>query len=335
MRLVLPRPDDWHVHLRQGEHLPLYAKVHGRAFARVLAMPNTNPPLTTVDALLEYRRTAESAAPGLSVIPTFRLMPYMRRDDILALAHANVLAGKYYPDGATTHSEGGITHWRQVEEAIATMQECGIVLCIHGEDPDAPVLEREEAFLPIFKQIRQSYPNLKMVLEHVSSAAGVRMILEDDGPSVASITVQHLLFTLDDLIGALLNPHLFCKPVVKARQDREAIEEVVLQGNPKFFFGSDSAPHAKEGKLSGQCPAGAYTAPMILPALAGFFDKKNRLNLLEPFLCDFGRNFYGLPANTGRVVLERKKWTVPRESEGSIPLMAGQTLDWSVSEVHF
>ena len=330
MKIVLPRPDDWHVHLRQGPAMAGYAAAHAAVFGRVLAMPNTDPPLTSPEAVSVYRREAEAAAPGLRVLPAFRLMPGMDAGEIRALADTGVFAGKYYPDGATTNSGGGLTHWRQAEPALAAMEERDLVLCVHGEDPEAPVLDREAAFLPIFREMRRRFPRLRMILEHVSTADGVRMVLDDEGPTAATVTVQHLAFTLDDLLGGMLNPHLFCKPVVKTLRDREIIQEAVFSGHHRFFFGSDSAPHLRNHKESDSCPPGAYTAPMILPALATIFEKAGCLDRLEEFICRIGRKFYRMPPNEGEVVLVPEPWTVPAESEGCVPLMAGQTLPWRV-----
>ncbi len=332
MKIILPRPDDWHVHLREGPEMAAYAQAHG-AFGRVLAMPNTLPPLISAKDIKEYCQRAEAACPGLSVLAAFRLMPGMQSQTIADLAAANVIAGKYYPDGATTNSQGGIVSWHQIEEALGAMEANGIVLCVHGEDPDAPILDREAAFLPVFNQIRRAFPLLKMVLEHVSTAEGVRIIQEDPGPSAATITVHHLLFSLDDLLGGLMHPHLFCKPVIKTLVHRQAIEDVVLSGDPRFFFGSDSAPHPKEKKQSDSCPAGVYSAPVILPALAEFFDRAGALERMEPFLCDFGRKFYGVPPNSGTVELAKSPWTVPSESEGCIPLMAKSVLPWKLNKI--
>ena len=334
MTLTIPRPDDWHVHLRQGEAMPGYARAFLPGFGRILAMPNTVPPLVRPEEILEYRRQAMEAAPGLEVLGTFRLMPGMGEADIQALAAAEILAGKYYPDGATINSAGGVRDWRQIQEALAAMEKTGMVLCIHGEDPAASVLDREEAFLPAFMEIRLAFPRLKMILEHVSSAAGVKAVLDasDIGPTAATITVQHMYYTLDDLLGGMLNPHLFCKPVVKFDSDRTAITERILADDKRFFFGSDSAPHLKGAKESDCCPAGAYTAPLALQAVVQWFDERDALEMTEPFLCRFGREFYGVDANTGTVTLERKPWTVPNEAEGCVPLMAGIELEWSIVE---
>ena len=307
-----------------------YARAHASSFGRILAMPNTTPPLVTAREVLEYRRRAEDAAPGLEVLTAFRLMPGTTEADVRALAAAGVPAGKYYPDGATTNSAGGLTDWRQIEGALSAMEGTGIVLCVHGENPSAPVLDREEAFLPVFREIRRAFSGLKMVLEHVSSAAAVRTVAESDGPTAATVTVQHLLFTLDDLIGGLLNPHLFCKPVVKFEKDRRAIRDMVLAGDPRFFFGSDSAPHIREYKESDRCPAGTYTAPMALPALVTWLEEAGAMERIEPFFCEFGRRFYNVPANSGSIILERSPWTVPSVSEGCVPLMAGEKLPWKV-----
>lgn len=332
MILTLPRPDDWHVHLRQGEDLAAYARAFSPGFGRILVMPNTVPPLVRPEEILEYRRQAMEAAPGLEVVGTFRLMPGMGEADIEALAAAGITAGKYYPDGATTNSAGGVGDWRQIEEALAAMEKTGMVLCVHGEDPSAPVLDREEAFLPAFMEIRWAFPKLKMILEHVSSGAGVQAVLDasDRGPTAATITVQHMYYTLDDLFGGMLNPHLFCKPVVKFDSDRSAIAERLLAGDERFFFGSDSAPHLKGAKESDCCPAGAYTAPLALQAVVSWFDNQDALEKAEAFLCRFGREFYGVDANPGTVTLERKAWKIPATSEGCVPLMAGMELNWSI-----
>ena len=200
------------------------------------------------------------------------------------------------------------------------------------KNPEAPVFEREAAFLPVFKEIRRTFPRLRIILEHVSSAEGAAAVADDSGPTAATVTVQHLLFTVDDLLGGLLNPHLFCKPIVKTAADREAVRERVLSGDKRFFFGSDSAPHPRARKESSSPPAGVYSAPMILPALASWFEEAGALERLRPFLCDFGRDFYRVGPNSGVTVLERQPWTVPSESEGCVPLMAGKTLLWRVAE---
>ena len=331
MKITLPRPDDWHVHLRQGDAVGGYARAHAAGFGRVLAMPNTLPPLRTPEDIAAYRGKAADAAPGLAVLCAFRLMPGMSGAEVAGLAAAGITAGKYYPDGATTNSAGGLSDWRQIQEALAAMEENGLVLCIHGEDPSAPVLEREERFLPVFLEIRSAFPGLKMILEHVSSAAGVEVIRNAPEPSAATVTVQHMLFTLDDLMGGLFNPHLFCKPVVKYDTDRSAIRERLLAGDERFFFGSDSAPHPKSAKESGSAPAGSYTAPMALQAVVSWFDEVDALHRLEPFLCRFGREFYGMEPNPGTVTLERMPWRVPEESEGCVPLMAGLELPWRLA----
>ena len=330
MKIVLTTPDDWHVHLRQGEALESYAQTHATGFGRVMAMPNTIPPLVTVEHLVEYRKHAESAASGLTVLPAFRLMPTTSAEDVAKLSQFGVPAGKYYPDGATTNSSGGLVHWRQIEEALAAMEEHDVVLSIHGENPSAPVLEREEAFLPVLAEIRQSFPKLRIILEHVSTAAGVHYVMEDQGPTAATITLHHLLFTLDDLLGGSLDAHLFCKPVVKTAADREALTQRILASDSRFFFGSDSAPHPVVKKQSGRAPAGSYSAPVLLPALAQWFEEHQALEKMQPFLCEFGAAFYGYEANTGRVILEKKNWEVPELVDGCVPLLAGTTLSWKV-----
>ena len=312
--------------------MPAYARAHGVSFGRIMAMPNTIPPLVTVESLLEYRQLAEAAAPGLEVLTAFYLTPSTTPEDIQDLAAAGIPAGKYYPAGVTTNSSRGLSGWKQIEGALGEMEDQGMVLSIHGEDPSAAVLEREASFIPDFLEIRKAFPKLKIILEHVSSAQGVRAVQEAQEPTAATITLQHLLFTLEDLLGGSLNPHLFCKPIVKFEKDRRAIQERVLTGDKRFFFGSDSAPHPVGKKESGSIPGGSYSAPVILPVLVSWFEEQNAMDYLESFLCDFGRTFYGVPANSGRVVLERQPWRVPSIAENCVPLMAGEELPWRLTE---
>ena len=333
MKLTIPMPDDWHVHFRQGRELENYASIHARSFGRALVMPNTVPPLTEPGQIVEYKNQINKAAPSMEVVSSFRLMPDMREDQISGLFNSGIKVGKYYPDGATTNSANGIKNWRAIEEALGTMEEKGMILSVHGENTRAPAEEREEAFLPEFREIRRAFKKLKIVFEHVSSASTVCEIADSDEYTAATVTLHHLLFTLEDLIGNSMNPHLFCKPVLKSRYDREAVAERVLTSDSKFFFGSDSAPHKKEAKESSLVPAGIFSSPVILPALAQWFEENSALDRMMPFLCLYGREFYGYPANPGTVTLERKEWTVPETEAGCVPLFAGKSLSWRIEGI--
>jgi len=329
MTLTFRRPDDFHVHLRQGPESAGYARDASDAgFARVLVMPNTLPPIASAAALTAYRESLERAAPGLSFLMTFKIRPDLPRTELAALKAAGAVAGKLYPEGVTTHSEDGI---RRVEDAwpvFAAMEELGLVLCLHGESPDAFSLDREAAFVKSLKAIRSAFPRLRIVLEHVSSMAGVDAVLEDGPLTAGTLTAHHLLYTLDDMVGGKLDPHLFCKPLLKRPEDRARLVEAALSGSPKWFFGSDSAPHAREHKEAALCSAGCYTMPVSLSLLVRLFEERGVLGKFEDFVARYGAEFYGLPLNRGTLTFEKEPWAVPPLYHGVVPLNAGATLAW-------
>lgn len=292
-------------------------------------MPNTLPPITTAAQLTGYRREIEVAAPGLKALMTFKIRPDLDRAGLTALKQAGAVAGKLYPEGVTTHSEDGIRRLEDAWPVFALMEELGFVLCLHGEHPEAFSLDREAAFVKGLKGLRAAFPKLRIVLEHVSSVAGLEAVLEDGPLTAATITIHHLLFTLDDMVGGKLDPHLFCKPLLKRPEDRERLVAAALSGNPKFFFGSDSAPHTRENKESALCSAGCYTMPVSLSLLIELFEQHGQLKRLEPFVSRFGSEFYGLGHNQGTVTFLKEPWTVSKLYHGVVPLRAGATLAWS------
>ena len=329
--LTIRRPDDFHVHLRQGADAGNFARDALRAgFGRVLVMPNTLPPIVTAAALSGYRREIEVAAPGLRALMTFKLRTDLERAALTALRQSGAVAGKLYPEGVTTHSEDGIRRLEDAWPVFALMEELGFVLCLHGEHPEAFSLDREAAFVKGLKALRSSFPQLKVVLEHVSSAAGLDAVLEDGPLTGATLTIHHLLYTLDDMVGGKLDPHLFCKPLLKRPEDRQRLVDAALSGNPKFFFGSDSAPHTREHKETALCSAGCYTMPVSLSLLAELFEAHGALPKLEPFVSRFGSEFYGLGQNQGTITLVKEPWTVSKLYHGVVPLKAGATLPWSL-----
>lgn len=327
--LVLRQPDDFHVHLRQGQVCGDYARDAQKAgFARVLVMPNTLPPVADAKGAAGYRRQIEVAAPGLQALMTFKLLPHLDRQGLQEMKEAGVVAGKLYPEGVTTHSEDGFAKIKDAYPLFGLMEELGLVLCIHGEEPTAFSLDRESAFLPQLKAIHKTFPRLRIVLEHVSTAKGLDTVREL-GPTVAgTITIHHMLYTLDDMLGGPFKPHLFCKPLVKRPEDRLALQQAALEGSPKFFFGSDSAPHTREHKEACLCSAGVYTMPVSLSLLAQFFESAGALGKLENFTSRWGAEFYGLPLNPGTITLKKDPWTVSKLYHGVVPLMAGETLAW-------
>ncbi|ADN02907.1 dihydroorotase [Spirochaeta thermophila DSM 6192] len=321
-----------HLHLRQGAQLVAYARDAARSFARGLVMPNTLPPLASPESVRAYGRQIEEAAPGFTPLLTFKILPHMDAGLVRSLKEAGAVAGKLYPEGVTTHAEDGVRDVEGLFPVFEAMAEEGLVLCIHAESPGAPVLEREAAFHETFLRIHHAVPSLRIVFEHVSDARTVALIRTLPPDKVAgTITLHHLLFTLDDLLGGRLNPHLFCKPVVKTSADRDALREAAFSGDPHFFFGSDSAPHPRE-KKEREGAAGCYTAPYALEALASLFEAHGVLGVLEGFVSERGARFYGLLLNEERVVLRKEEWVVPAEYHGVVPACAGMRLGWRVVE---
>lgn len=325
------KPDDMHLHLRQGDQMKYYARESARYFARGLVMPNTMPPLKTPEALIAYRDEITGYAPDFTPLLSFKMSPELTREDVFRLKEAGAIIGKYYPQGATTNSEDGVTGWKELSHILEAMEEAGLVFAAHGEDPNVFSMDRETAFIKDFDAISKAYPKLRMVFEHISTLAAAEYVLQAPERIAASVTVHHLLFTLDDIIGGGLNPHLFCKPVPKQPADRRFIQDIVLSGNPKFFFGSDSAPHLKEKKECFNGAAGAYTAPIAIPILAHFFEDNNALDLFEDFVSSFGAEFYNLPLNEEYIELQQEDWVVPDIMPyGVVPPLAGTTLGWKL-----
>jgi len=329
-KFVLRRPDDFHVHLRQDADLASYAREAGRVFARVLVMPNLVPPVVEGADVARYRAGIEAAAPGLKPLMAFKLMPRHTADQLKGLRLAGAVAGKVYPEGVTTNSDDGITDLRQIWALMPVLEELGLVVCCHGEKPGVFSLDREERFLDEFAETAEKFPGVKLVLEHVSTAAAVGRILALGQNVAATITLHHLEITLDDVIGGNLKPHLFCKPIAKRPSDREALRAAAFSGSHKFFFGSDSAPHHKGKKECAAGCAGVYSMPVALEGLVDVFDRAGQLERLEGFCAQFGADFYGLPRNTGTVELVREPWTVPDIVDGVVPYLAGESIPWRV-----
>ncbi len=309
-----------------------YARRHALSFGRALAMPNTVPPIASGPAVAAYREAILEAAGGaLAPLATFKLLPGMSEGTVRACAAAGAIAGKYYPAGSTTNSSDGLRDPAEAEAALGAMEAAGLVLCVHAEDPAAPALEREEAFIPVLERMIAAHPRLRIVIEHVSSAALLGFALAAPPRVAATVTAHHLLFTLDDLIGEAMSPHLYCKPVPKSARDRDALRDAVFRGERKLFFGSDSAPHPRSAKEGARAAAGIYSSPTAVAALAGLFESGGALAALEGFLSIRGASFYGLPPASGRLELARGEWVVPEELDGVVPMLAGKSLSWSCS----
>ncbi len=322
-----------HVHLRQGEMLRNVLPHTVMQCSRALIMPNTIPPVLTADDVVTYRTAIiDSLGAGAAFTPlmTFKVSPDTSASSIKALKTHGAIAGKLYPEGVTTNSEGGVTDFKALYPVYEAMQEENLVLCLHGEMPGVFSLDRETSFLTVLKEIVNAFPNLKIVLEHATTAAAIDCVKALPANVAATLTVHHLYLTLDDVIGDKLNPHAFCKPVAKRPEDRDALISAAMSGSPKFFLGSDSAPHQISAKECACGAAGVYTAPVLLPALCALFDKHDKLSLLESFTSTFATQFYNLPVETNVIEIIRESWTVPEEYQGVKPFLAGTPLTWKV-----
>ena len=329
MEITIRMPDDMHLHLRQGRTLKQVLPWTANQFARAVVMPNTIPPITTARLLEDYRNEIKQAGPDFEPLMVFKIMADMDSARIRELKKAGAAAGKLYPRGSTTNAQDGPSEISKLYPVFTAMQENGLILCIHAEDPKIAVLEREQAFLPVIGEIAENFPGLKIIVEHVSTKEAVEFVKNSGENISATVTLHHLLFTLDDLIGGKLDADLFCKPVIKQEADRESIRQAVFSGNSKFFFGSDSAPHSKTKKLE-EGSAGIFSAPVIMPMLALLFEENKKLNLLDNFVSGFGADFYGLQKNKKLLILEKQISEVPEKVGEIVPVFAGKVLDWRV-----
>ena len=334
-RLTIRRPDDWHVHLRDGEMLERVARFTARQFARAVVMPNLMPPVTTVETANAYReRIAAAAGPGFTPLMTCYLTDGADPDEI-ARGHGEGVwtAAKLYPAGATTNSASGVTDIRNIYPALERMQRIGMVLCVHGEvtDPAVDVFDREAVFIErVLQPLVRDLPELKIVIEHISTAQAADFV-RDSGPSIAAtVTPHHLIINRNALFAGGLRPHAYCLPVAKRETHRLAVRAAATSGSAKYFLGTDSAPHSREAKESACGCAGIFNAPLALETYAKVFDEEGALDRLEGFASEHGARFYGLPLSQGTVTLERSEEQVPDEVAGLVPFLAGETLGWSI-----
>ena len=339
-RITTRKWDDFHAHLRQEELLRIAVPHTAAYFERALVMPNIKPPVCDMLVAKRYRNEIldvahRSGYPDFEPLMTIKIVDGMNSGTV-SLAHAfGMVAGKAYPVGATTNSEEGVSDFRhpRLRRVFEEMEAGGMVLSVHGEMPLAPSLEREARFLCELEWLATQFPKLKIVMEHITTRKAVEAVCSLPSTVAATITVHHLFLTLDDVIGGKLNPHHFCKPIAKTLDDRAAVQEAAISGNPKFFFGSDSAPHRRENKECGAGEAGIFTSPVAPSLLAEFFESRESLHRLESFVSRFGAEFYGLPLNKGTITLIKEPWEVPRiYSSFIVPFKAGETLQWKVVE---
>jgi dihydroorotase len=337
--LTIRRPDDWHVHLRDGDVLRAVAPYTARQFARAIVMPNLVPPVTTPEAASAYReRIVEAAGPGFTPLMTCYLTDETDADEVArGFEQGMWVAAKLYPAGATTNSASGVTDVRTIYPVLARMAEIGMVLCVHGEvtDPDVDVFDREAVFIErILSRLVEDFPALKIVLEHITTADAVEF-LRGRETVAATVTPQHLTINRNALFAGGLRPHAYCLPVAKREKHRLAVRDAATSGEPNIFLGTDSAPHARSAKESGCGCAGIFNAPFALETYAAVFDAEGKLDKLEAFASINGPRFYGLPLNEGSITLERAEVNVPEriESDGIeiIPFRAGETLGWKLA----
>jgi len=337
--LTIRRPDDWHVHLRDGDMLRAVAPYTARQFARAIVMPNLVPPVTTPEAAADYRDgIVEAAGPGFTPLMTCYLTDESRPDEIARGFEQGIwVAAKLYPAGATTNSASGVTDIRNIYPTLARMAEIGMVLCVHGEvtDPDVDVFDREAVFIDrILSRLVEDFPALKIVLEHITTADAVDF-LRGRETVAATVTPQHLLMNRNALFAGGLRPHAYCLPVAKREKHRLAVREAATSGDPNIFLGTDSAPHARSAKESACGCAGIFNAPFALEIYASVFEAEGKLDRLEDFASVNGPRFYGLPLNQGTITLERGEATVPERIESGgielIPFLAGETLGWKLA----
>ncbi len=341
-RLTLTRPDDWHLHLRDGQAMASVLEDTVRRFGRAIVMPNLAPPVRTTQQALDYRERILGELPaGSSFEP---LMTLYLTDDTppeeigRAKLSGRVHGVKLYPAGATTHSDAGVTRISRCFLALEKMEQLGLPLLIHGEvtDPMVDVFDREKAFVDeVLGPIVERFSSLKVVLEHLTTRDAVQYV-EVTGPNVAAtITPHHLLLNRNALFLGGIRPHHFCLPVLKREEHREALVAAAISGNPKFFLGTDSAPHSRASKEAGCGCAGVYNAHAAIELYATAFEEAGAIDKLEGFASHFGADFYGLPRNQDSITLLRQEWTVPLTlrfgGEELVPLRAGETIPWKLA----
>ncbi|HYW17588.1 MAG TPA: dihydroorotase [Allosphingosinicella sp.] len=335
-RLTLRRPDDWHVHLRDGAMLEAVAPYTARQFSRAIVMPNLEAPITTVAMARAYRERILAAAPFFTPLMTCYLTDDSDPAELTRGFERGVwAAAKLYPANATTNSAHGVTDIRNVQAVLEAMERAGMPLLIHGEvtDPDVDVFDREKAFIDrIFSKLLRDFPGLKMVFEHITTAEAADFVLAGGDTLAATVTPQHLIINRNALFAGGLRPHSYCLPVAKREEHRRAVRRAATSGSPKFFLGTDSAPHSVERKESGCGCAGIFNAPFALESYATVFEEEGALDRLEAFASENGPRFYGLPVNEERVTLERTEVSVPESLPAAgtsvVPFHSGETLAW-------
>ncbi len=334
--LTIRQPDDWHVHLRDGEMLEVVSPWTARQFARAIVMPNLVPPVTSVEAANAYRdRIRAAAGQGFEPLMTAYLTDQADPAELArGFEEGAWVAAKLYPAGATTNSASGVTATRNIYPALERMQAIGMTLCVHGEvtDPEVDVFDREAVFIDrILSPLVDDFPDLKIVFEHITTAEAADFVRDAPATVAATITPQHLHINRNAMFAGGLRPHAYCLPVAKREAHRRAVRKAAVSGSAKFFLGTDSAPHARTAKESACGCAGIFNAPYALESYVAVFEEEEALDRFEAFASEHGASFYGLPLNQGTVTLERVEEIVPDEIAGLVPFHSGETLRWRLA----
>ena len=339
----ITRPDDWHLHVRDGTALHTVVPHTAAQFARALIMPNLKPPVTSTAQAIAYReriRTAAAAAGHHAFEPlmTLYLTDHLPPDEILRAKEAGIVGVKLYPAGATTHSDAGVTELRKTYATLEAMQRTGMPLLVHGEvtSPDIDLFDREAVFIDTqLIPLRRDFPALKVVFEHITTREAAQYVQSAHGAMAASITAHHLLYNRNAIFTGGIRPHYYCLPVLKRETHRQALVDAATGGSPRFFLGTDSAPHASQLKEHASGCAGCYTAHAAIELYASAFEAAQALDKLEAFASFHGPDFYGLPRNTGQITLRRESWTPPQSypfADTTLkPLAGGEVLHWRVA----
>jgi len=338
--LTITRPDDWHIHFRDGVAMQSVLPDTARVFGRAIAMPNLKPPVVNVADAAAYRARLLAAAAGTSFEPlmTLYLTDNTQPDEIRrARASGFIHAVKYYPAGATTNSDSGVTDLAKAYPAIAVMEETGMPFLLHGEvvDPEVDVFDREAVFIERrLVPLLRDFPRLKIVLEHITTRQAAEFVAAAPANVAATVTVHHLLYNRNAMFKGGIRPHLYCLPILKREQHRQALVAAAISGNPKFFLGTDSAPHAVGAKETACGCAGIYTAHAAIELYAEAFEDAGALDKLEAFASFYGADFYGLPRHSDTITLKRESWNAPASlklgGESLVPLRAGEAIRWRV-----
>lgn len=340
-RIVITRPDDWHAHLRDGPALATTVPAAARYFSRTIVMPNLAPPVVNVDLAKAYRERIITHRPPDSSWEPLMTIYLTDRTNAQELSKAKesgfIVAAKYYPAGATTHSDAGVTDLHRIYPLLETMEKIGMPLLLHGEvtDDHIDIFDREAVFIDRYlRNITATFPRLKVILEHITTLEGAQFVADASAQVAATITPQHLLFNRNAMLVGGIKPHFYCLPILKRDHHQRALIQAAISGSPKFFLGTDSAPHSQASKESACGCAGCFSHHAAIELYTQVFEQENALERLEGFASFYGADFYGLPRNRDHITLARRPWetpsSIPMGDEALIPLSAGATLNWQV-----